>query len=300
MTKRRNKRYTAYLGWALSLLLLGLWGADHLRLRMKCRPLEELHSVMFVANAEEIAGLSQNVSVAVFPRTCAVTRADGATLARVGRLPSLRGLIVRGEGYSDDDLRSLECLKHLYFLALSGSAKENGNLSDDSLRIIAETFPELKTLRFRRQPALTGESGVDLRSLTKLEVLSFEHCGISSTGLAQMEFPPLLNNLTITGSDIDDRALVQISKLPNLELLDLSGARLTGEDLHRLTSLKKLKELRLPKLELTLDEIRQFEEELPPGCSVFIEGRPVKWITDENVTGEFMPGQVRRMREECG
>ncbi len=135
-------------------------------------------------------------------------------LAKIGQMPSLRSLFLRGLGVSDETLRDLHGPRRLESLSLS-----NARITDDCLTLIAT-------------------------DMTELQHLSIDTCFIKGAGLAALRRCPNLVSIVVRGCDLTDEGIADIGELKQIRSLRIDGgSKLTDEGLRRIGALAQLTDL---------------------------------------------------------
>jgi len=156
-------------------------------------------------------------------------------------------------------LSGLAKLRELHFAQLSGPSFagfagfkqlqsltiDDTDATDDSLKALSG-LTGLTTLRVRSR-FITDGGLKHLAPLGDLAVLELNgHAkDLHGRGLEELGHLKKLKKLDLTGSGIDDDALVYIGRIPQLERLNLSETWITGSGLARLANLEHLRALHL-------------------------------------------------------
>ena len=168
----------------------------------------------------------------------------GARMARIGSLAeSLRYLeVVRIEAGGDAALGALEGLATLRQLEI-----EDASVTDEGIRSL-QTLRELEELLLSGLDApmvLTDRGLAHVSEIKTLRVLTISSPAITDEGLAALAALPELEHLHIAGCDqLTDEGLVHLSALPKLEVLGVGGCKqITDRGIVHLKKLTGLRQL---------------------------------------------------------
>jgi hypothetical protein len=114
--------------------------------------------------------------------------------------------------------------------------------------------------------SIDDEGMAALAELHELKTLDLSETPITSAGLQPLTALSNLHELILTDCAVTDAGIARLAELPKLEKLDLMGTQITTRCLPTLDSMKQLKSLKLPR-EV---ELRYWEQprEAMPGCEI--------------------------------
>lgn len=139
----------------------------------------------------------------------------------------------------------------------------NGVISDASIKMIAESFPDLVNLDVSRNSRLTDAAAREIAKLKKLEVLGLLFCDFSEIGVLSIATLPKLRALDIRGNmKISDGGMGVLVRLPALRSLK-HRAPVSDEGLRALAQAKTLDNLEIQDFLITGQsgqDIRQLEK----------------------------------------
>jgi hypothetical protein len=185
--------------------------------------------------------------------------------AAVGSLASLRTLAFTGK-VSDDQLAQLNGLKGLNevtmeyaptgtgFAGMAESKKltrlnlgDNGSaITDEGLRVIAATFPDLvdcTLARWDNPTAVTSEGVKSLLPLKRLRSLQLAGKGVDDQVFETVAQMRTLQRLVLSSSSITGAGISALSGLPELHTLGLRNSTLNDAGLEEAARLKQLRTL---------------------------------------------------------
>jgi len=155
-------------------------------------------------------------------------------------------------------LTKLTGLKKLKTLWLSNCA-----LSDASVKVIVEAFPNLVNLDISRNARLTDAATKEIAKLTQLEVLNLLFCNFSEFGMMNIAALPKLRALDIRANmQIGDSGMRTLAKLPALRSLKHRGP-VADEGIRALAEVKTLDNFEIQDFRITGQSgqyIRQMEK----------------------------------------
>ncbi|MBI2804226.1 MAG: hypothetical protein HYX68_04480 [Planctomycetes bacterium] len=159
------------------------------------------------------------------------------------------GIIVRGTGVTDRELKEFAKFTSLCLLVLSGQSVLGGDgaVTDSGLTALAG-LKNLQTLALERSD-VTDEGMKTIGKLARLRHLDLWGVGITGRGLK--ELAPLKNLRCLMLSSVGDSDLKEITRFTDLETLVLSAAEVTDKEMRQLKSLKKLRTLNLGRTKIT-------------------------------------------------
>jgi Leucine-rich repeat (LRR) protein len=108
----------------------------------------------------------------------------------------------------------------------------------------------------------------DLISLPEVEQLELSGAQVNSAGLAHLKALPHLWILSLNGTNISDADLEQIGGLPRLKWLDLSRTQISDVGLEHLKSLSRLTLLHLTDTKVTDQGVKKLQQALPD-CKIY-------------------------------
>jgi hypothetical protein len=158
-------------------------------------------------------------------------------LAKQQELVELK--ITKIQNFNDDNLKKLTGLKKITKLTINNSA-----ITDKSVSVIADSFPNLQRLDLSRNIALTDDSVVYIAKLRELEELILIYCSFTNTWLPELAKLPKLRALDIRGNlQIDNKGLGILAGLPLLKSLKHSSTAIDDNGIKLLTAAKNLETL---------------------------------------------------------
>ena len=159
-------------------------------------------------------------------------------------------------GFNSTDVAKLAGLKKLKTLGFS-----NCRITDASVKIIAQAFPDLSSLDVSRNPLLTDASAKEIAKLKQLEVLNLLFCNFSEFGIMSIATLPKLKALDIRSNPISDGGMGVLAKMPSLRSLKHRGS-VSDTGIKALTQAKGLDNLEIQDFKITGQSgqyIRQLE-----------------------------------------
>ena len=182
---------------------------------------------------------------------------NDALFGRLGELPSLELLSLRGTAITDDGLAKISACRSLKDLTLSGTK-------------------------------ITADGLAHLVPLTKLAQLYLAETQIGGAGVRRLGELPSLTDLSLQGVKLTDGDLTQLKRLDKLKFLDLSNTPITDAALEPLSGLPSLTSLRIVQTDVTDAGWEEFKSRLT-GCNV--QGDPLdpqrlaaKWFVERKGT----------------
>jgi hypothetical protein len=154
----------------------------------------------------------------------------------LARLTKLEHLVLEDHSFSDKGLAAVKDMKHLTWLCVGGSSRNESLISDEGLALVAD--------------------------LNDLQNVNLAYSKVTDRGLKHLAGLKKLKILDLEGCDITDEGLAHLSRLDNLELLLLRGTKVSDAGLEHLTHLKKLKLLTLPP-SVSKESKRRFQAMMP-------------------------------------
>ncbi len=259
-------RTSVLLGYCLVCILASLWARSHV-VRINQSPSERA-----LAGVRQLGGnvvyRFQGFVPRPFPpplESIYLTGGNGdsciAILARDVDLSSLRDLTINST-LSDEGLRSLHGLR-LHYLSLattriSPRAFADLDLSVDALdlsstRVSDQTLADLAAVEEVRRrlrwlcldsTRMSDDGLPALLRFTSLQSISLVGCAITGRGFAEGNPIPILRNLSVQDTLLDDVGLSAVVQVfPSLRYIDLRGTRVTDQGLSRLGRLAGLARL---------------------------------------------------------
>lgn len=204
-------------------------------------------------------------------------------LRHISNLTRLENLSIGfGVGYpvTTVGLEHLKQMKELQELRLDGC-----EVSDDGLRMIAESFPKLESLQLQdgtmtnagiahlaglqhlrqlglKECALVGDAGVShLSDLLDLKSLSLSNTAVTDAGIVHVKLLTNLTYLNLDETSLTDRGIEELHPLQQLASLSLSGTQVTDASIRSLGPLPHLTQLILDKTVITdasLEHLQSF------------------------------------------
>lgn len=172
-------------------------------------------------------------------------------------LASLTRLDVRNSELTNSDLKTLEQLKNLKILSLSGSTVRGADLAQCSL------LKQLTVLQFEsiEEPTALLEA---LLKQNKLESLDLRHMKLQHKDFATISKMSTLHSLTIKSTNVTDEDLKTLTKLTNLKQLNVDCcANLTIQSITTLGKFSELRVLSLPFHLNTKQNISKLKQLIP-------------------------------------
>ncbi|MBX3422980.1 MAG: hypothetical protein KF752_15605 [Pirellulaceae bacterium] len=116
---------------------------------------------------------------------------------------------------------------------------DDGRVTDEGLKFIVQSCPDLEHLRLRLSPI--GDPGaVYLCKLRNLRILNLPQCRLTVAGIRKLAELRLLEEVRLGGGQIDDFALAELARLPSLKRLHLIGPSLSDQALDIIAETKGL------------------------------------------------------------
>ena len=193
-----------------------------------------------------------------------ITFADGSDLdsdmfdmfAQQSDLDSLRVLNYRE--LTDADVAKLTGLTKLRTLELT-----NGGITDEAVKTIAESFPDLVRLNLASNSRLTDASAREIAKLKELEVLILVFCDFGEFGMMHIARLPKLRALDIKGNfKIGNGGLRTLAALPALRSLEHRSPAVMDDGMRNLAAAQNLTNLFIQDFAITGQSgqyIRQME-----------------------------------------
>lgn len=208
-----------------------------------------------------------------------VTDAD---LAVAGTMPNLREFHLTGFDMvvTDEGIAALDGLGELQSFSLFFTG-----ITDEAARHLAK-HPKLMAMQLSGTH-FTDESIRWLGQLTELRQLSIDGT-IGDDGLRNLKTLTKLELLSLRSAKITDQGLAHLSGLTELQVLGLQGTKVHGPGLAHLRNLQKLESLSLLDNPIT-DEDLQYFALLPLLSTLPLGGSQV---TDEGILNFKIPGNV--------
>jgi len=182
-----------------------------------------------------------------------ITFSDGSTLttevfdlfAQQSDLDSLQVLNYRE--LNDADVAKLAGLKKLRTLALT-----NSGITDEAVKTIAASFPELVNLNLRSNARLTDAAAREIAKLQELQVLDLVFCDFGEFGVLRIASLPKLRTLDIRGNmKIGNGGMRSLAKLPALRNLQHRSPSVTDDGIRALTEAKAMTDLLIQDCSIT-------------------------------------------------
>jgi len=193
-----------------------------------------------------------------------ITFADGGDLnsemfdlfAQQSDLDSLQVLNYRE--LTDDDVAKLAGLTKLRTLALT-----NSGITDNAVRTIVESFPDLVRLNLASNSRLTDASAREIAKLKELEVLNLLFCDFGEFGMMHIARLPKLRALDIKGNfKIGNGGLRTLATVSSLRSLEHRSTAVMDEGIRNLAAAQNLTNLFIQDFAITGQSgqyIRQME-----------------------------------------
>ncbi len=162
-----------------------------------------------------------------------------AAFAMLWSNTAVRSLDFSDTMLTDYDLRQLGSCGWIEHLDL-----QNTRISDDGVRSICRSLPNLKRLELRRTDI--SDTGLQhIRSLHWLEELGLSETAITDNGLSNLSRLRQLRTLYLGGTATTGGGLIHLRNLRNLETINLRDTLVSDAGLPNLRNLKKLRYLYL-------------------------------------------------------
>jgi len=180
-----------------------------------------------------------------------------ATLSVLASLPSLRDLVLVGNGITDKGVRLLGSCRSLKSLTIWSDTLGGAGLAD------LANLPMLRELDLYSCPI--DDDGVNaLARLTNLEILEFGHEAKDCQRRCVWNSPwHKLRILTLFAADLRHADWASLPRLTTLESLDLSGTNISDADLPAFANLKSLQELDLEHAKVSIRAVDALRAKLP-------------------------------------
>ena len=214
-------------------------------------------------------------------------------LARLGRLPHLQILNLRGTGVKGHDLRPLQALTALEVLLLPAGMSGKGlqhleglgslyRLNLQRTMAVDAHLAPLASLKCLRELSLSatrvrGLGLAHLRSLPSLQELDLSDTPLDEEGLRVVSSLPCLRRLNLTRTGITDGGLAHLQSLEHLEQLDLTGTRISEQGMRSIAELPALRQVTLHGLPITKTVLGLFPSR------VAVEYDPAARMNDDSI-----------------
>jgi hypothetical protein len=167
---------------------------------------------------------------------------DDSILIPVGRLASLRRLVLHDAAVTDAGLARLAGLGRLRFLDLSATDVGDAGLAHlGGLTNLEELYLQVTKV---------GDAGMaHLRGLQNLRLLYLGGAGVGDAGLEHLSGLKGLQVLNLVGTRVTDAGMAHLKALPNLQHVDLNGTRVGAAGLEYLKACPSLREVDLTPME---------------------------------------------------
>lgn len=189
-------------------------------------------------------------------------RINDAGIAKVTKLPNLKGLYLRDNRVTNEGLSNLVESASLEELALGGERIGNAglvhlaklpnlrylllqgkNFTDSGIAHL-KNVPSLRILNVSRLKQLTDAALPYVAEIPNLEAVSFYWSqNITDEGVVHLKKMRSLKKLNIGQSKVTDIGVAHLAQIKTLEYLDLPSEGITNADLQHLSNLTNLKEL---------------------------------------------------------
>jgi len=253
-------------------------GCGHLKSLRSLRELTLYGVVLSEEGARTIAELSSLTRLAL---NRSVLEGNQDTLAAIGQMSELTNLtldtcVVTSAGFAH--LNGLEKLKTLIlnnsriandaFTALTPSARNlitlemqfGATISDEGIRQIVATFPNLERISCSTGSTCTADSIVELAKLPKLKSISWWVTNTNDETYRLLADLPAIETITLSGTAITDAGLSEFPKCKSLWRLNLTNTAITDAGLEHLKNIKPLTELLLSKTKVTSAGVEAFRK----------------------------------------
>ena len=148
---------------------------------------------------------------------------------------------------NDATAAKLSGLSKMRVLALS-----NSRITDATVRMIAESFPNLVNLDIASNPLLTDASMREIAKLQQLEVLNVLFCDFSEFGIQNLISLPRLRALDIRGNmKIGDGGMDALSMMPALRSLQHRSPTVSDRGIRALADARVLDNLVIQDMQIT-------------------------------------------------
>lgn len=167
------------------------------------------------------------------------SRISGLGLNYVGRLVSLRTLVLPGNPLTSAEISHLASLSNLEALDLTGTG------IDDKGLLALRGLKELRSLQLDRA-RLTDDGLRTLQAFGNLQEISL--CGVkrvTDKGMASVKKLTHLTSLNVYGTQLTHEGLESLNGLIELKALNLSFTKIDNQALSRLATLRNLETLQL-------------------------------------------------------
>lgn len=158
----------------------------------------------------------------------------------------------------DSMVERLSGLKKLKTLKLANA----GMLSDDGVKTIVESFPNLKSLDLSSNTLLTNESLKEIAKLQELEHLVVMYCNFNEFGMIPISKMPKLRSVDIRMNHVGNSGMGFLANLPSLQMLKHRSSAVDDFGLEALTGAKGLTTLEIQDFAITDrsgESIKKFE-----------------------------------------
>ncbi len=201
----------------------------------KVAKLKQTRDLFVTANTITGEGFRYIVDMPIERLTLDHTEAGDLAFKYISKMKSLDALILKkNEEISEEALLTLSPLaKTLTTLEITSST-----LSDKTASYLLH-FPNLRQVGLAGSTRITDRSVPLLMQLPKLQVLYISGTSISPEGITVLSKSPLLNELKLDGSKLNDHCLDAIAR-SNITFLSLEQTNLTDEQLRHVANSKKL------------------------------------------------------------
>jgi len=177
------------------------------------------------------------------------------------RFQEIRYVEMQSNEFNDKDLEAVCSLQTVSSLTITSES-----ITDEGLKSVANC-PNLQSL-FLIAPVTDDGLGVvrELGSLRTLNVHSDQVTG-DFLGALDQRRGCVLQALSLSGTNMDDRAVDHLIKCPWLENVSLRDTGITDEGLAKLAAVEHLRTLDVRETKVTREGIEQFQQ-LAPGVDV--------------------------------
>lgn len=159
------------------------------------------------------------VSLSVFK-----SKISPAAMNRIGNMPTVRFVSLRGENVSDETLANIKSMTSLERLSL-----QNTSVTDAGLAHL-KPFKRLKIVDLTGSQ-ITDEGIKSLAQIHSLETLLVNDTSLSDVGVARLADMPRLTQVRANRTKINDAALREFAKIPRLRTLWIKGTHVSDEAL---------------------------------------------------------------------
>ncbi len=209
---------------------------------------------------------------------------QSAYLASIGRLPELTSLGLPNNRLEAEAFAHIATLKKLKYLTLSNSQidnagfsflaplagtltnldmQNNATVSDEGIRHIVATLPNLESISVSIGSTCTGEAIQELAKLPRLKTISWWVKGMKDKDYLLLAALPAIERITLNGTAITDDGLAAFPTCKSLSSLNLSGNAITDKGLPHIEAIQLLKYVTLTGTQVSDAGIAQLQKARP-------------------------------------